>query len=166
MTEYYVAVKIFMDKILPWEMVIFSKKLENNRILFLLKKKTCIYKTRHTSHTQKKCYFFYFKRTTILRCITTFIRPFQERKHKAPPHEHCSSGVLLQLTSFCPSNHTRQVRLASSAQTQDVEDTGVPELVQSNQASVRPLSRGPELSSLLYRTFYINVQIDCMRHSD
>lgn len=24
--EYYVAAKIFMDKILPWEMVIFSQK--------------------------------------------------------------------------------------------------------------------------------------------
>lgn len=40
--EYYVAVKIFVDKILSWEMVIFSKKLENNRILFLLKKKLYI----------------------------------------------------------------------------------------------------------------------------
>lgn len=44
--------------------------------------------------------------------------------------------------------------------------TGALEFVQSHKASVRPLSRGPGLSSLLYSTFCRNVQIDCIRHSD
>lgn len=40
MMEYYVAAKIFMDKILPWEMVIFSQKARKQQDPIFVKEKT------------------------------------------------------------------------------------------------------------------------------
>ena len=46
------------------------------------------------------------------------------------------------------------------------EHREVQALVESNKAGVRPVPGGPGLSSLLYGTLHLNVQIDCTVHPD
>lgn len=91
----------------------FFKKGQKTIGSYFCLRKNCIYKTVHTSHTlRKKCYFFDLSVQQSFMMHDYFHKIFSRTKTQLLPHEYCSSGILLWVISFNPSNHMRQLRLA------------------------------------------------------